>query len=127
MKLLGLTWKFCKLGTLAKFQSLKNGCANITQTNKNNRGPIPRLNVKKTNKMSTFQLEALEDFFVLNSNKEFYVRKYGYVLKIEERLDGHLYRSMNVHAGGDTLDCAILDCQAIAKDYGKELKLDENW
>ena len=79
------------------------------------------------NKMSTLQLEALEDFFVLNSNKEFYVRKYGYVLKIEEGLDGHLYRSMNVHAGGDTLDCAILDCQAIAKDYGKELKLDENW
>ena len=51
------------------------------------------------------------------------IEKYGYVIRIEERLDcgSHIGASMKVHPGTDTLDCALLDCLAMAKDYGVRL------
>jgi len=59
----------------------------------------------------------------LRENSSVCIEKYGYVIRLEERLDGgsHIGKSLKVHPGNDSLDCCLLDCQAIAKDNGRKL------
>lgn len=73
--------------------------------------------------MTQIEQNRLNDFLATCTNNSFHVSVYGYVVRVEERLDGgsHLGKSIRIHPGGDNmLDC-MRDICAIIKDNGNKI------
>lgn len=71
--------------------------------------------------MTPITINQVEDFCTsLPVTSGIYADIYGYVIRIEERIDKglHLGKSLRVHPGTDTLENALKDVLAIAKDFG---------
>jgi hypothetical protein len=49
---------------------------------------------------------------------------YGHVIRLEERVGGHLGKTLNVHPGKDSFQNCMLDCRAIATDYGRKFSIE---
>lgn len=74
--------------------------------------------------MTTIETNKAEDY-ITGAIFPIYARKYGHVIRLEQRDASHLMGSgCNVHPGNDTLDCCLKDLEAIAKDSGKQFKIE---
>lgn len=74
--------------------------------------------------MSPITINKVEDFInSIRPESGIYVDIYGYVIRIEERLNcsSHLGKTMFAHPGNDTLANALKDVQAIVADAGVKL------
>jgi hypothetical protein len=74
--------------------------------------------------MTIIQVNQVEDFLrSLQPNSGVYVDIYGYVIRMEERIDksSHIGKTLRVHPGNDTLAIALKDVLAMVKDEGKEI------
>lgn len=74
--------------------------------------------------MTTIEQHRAEDY-IWNSTHQINARVYGHVIRMEQRQDDHLIGSgINIHPGKDNFKNCLLDLQAIAKDSGKEFKIE---
>ena len=71
--------------------------------------------------MTIITINQVEDFLdSIRPDSMIYADISGYVIRIEERLNGgsHLGKTMRAHPGNDTLEIALKDVLAIVKDKG---------
>jgi len=71
--------------------------------------------------MTIITINQVEDFLdSINPDSNIFADISGYVIRIEERLNGgsHLGKTMRAFPGNDTLETALKDVLAIVKDRG---------
>lgn len=74
--------------------------------------------------MTQISHDQVSDFLCgLSKGSSVYADKYGYVIRLEERLNGgsHLGKTLKVHPGSDTLDNCLKDCLAMIQDSGRKI------
>jgi hypothetical protein len=74
--------------------------------------------------MTQITVHQIEDFLKsIKPDSAIFVDIYGYVIRIEERLNGssHIGKTMKAHPGKDNLENCLRDVKAIVEDMGIEM------